>query len=514
MELQSISQVSKALGISTRMLRYYEQVGLIQSVRNEDNSYRYYDEVALKRVQQITILRKLQIPVKQIAIILNNPDAVTAIEIFNENIAAIQTEISALETIKSALEIFVAKIEELAAVRLNLNLLTDKAVIELAQSLSLTQKNVKENKTMEDLNQASEIIEKTKGQSVRVAHYQTETAAKLCCENFRPNENEKIQIEKFIRDADLIKIKPDFRCLSFGGYNTSGCDFYVTIPDDLEVPAPFEKSIMPGGLYAAVTITPQNKNDWGMIEAWLNNSDDYMNDQGAVNEHAIARPAHDVYFNPLNIYGLKNTDEFNSVCNPDYMEFHVPIREKEKITDAKILELSELEELASRSNSVDIDLTSMVKNADFSLTYTDNLMIMKSEADYHGGMAIPQTFHLPLKIELRAKTDSTDLCISCKPGLLNINAGDFGKPLVFFDPEKVFPYNTAKIPTNEFIDVEWILGRNLMAIKINGELRELSSDAAYIQILKDNPDAYSTSISITSARNATITVESLRVTEL
>ncbi|MDF2612139.1 MAG: MerR family transcriptional regulator [Lachnospiraceae bacterium] len=36
MELQTISQVSKDYGISARMLRYYEQVGLIESLRKDD----------------------------------------------------------------------------------------------------------------------------------------------------------------------------------------------------------------------------------------------------------------------------------------------------------------------------------------------------------------------------------------------------------------------------------------------------------------------------------------------
>ena len=66
MELKTIGQVSKAYDISPRMLRYYEQVGLIKSIRNEENSYRNYDEDMLTRIQQIIILRKLQIPVKQI----------------------------------------------------------------------------------------------------------------------------------------------------------------------------------------------------------------------------------------------------------------------------------------------------------------------------------------------------------------------------------------------------------------------------------------------------------------
>ena len=154
MEFQTVGQVSKTFGISAQMLRYYERSGLLRSLRKDDYAYRVYDDENIKRLQQIIILRKLQIPVKQICVVLNNPDAATAIEIFKANISELQTEINALSTIKTALEIFVAKIEELAAVRLNLNLLTDESVVKLAESLSLTQKNVKEIKTMDELNQA------------------------------------------------------------------------------------------------------------------------------------------------------------------------------------------------------------------------------------------------------------------------------------------------------------------------------------------------------------------------
>jgi DNA-binding transcriptional MerR regulator len=41
MELQPISQVSKNYGISTQTLRYYEQIGLIKSIRKDDNEYRF-----------------------------------------------------------------------------------------------------------------------------------------------------------------------------------------------------------------------------------------------------------------------------------------------------------------------------------------------------------------------------------------------------------------------------------------------------------------------------------------
>ena len=94
MEPMTISQVSKSLGISTRMLRYYEKAGLIESRRKEGYAYRIYDENTVCRLRRILLLRKLRIPVRQIKIILQNPNAATAVEIFQKNINELDEEIT------------------------------------------------------------------------------------------------------------------------------------------------------------------------------------------------------------------------------------------------------------------------------------------------------------------------------------------------------------------------------------------------------------------------------------
>ncbi|MGW2354026.1 MerR family transcriptional regulator [Actinacidiphila glaucinigra] len=47
-----IKELSERVGVSTRLLRYYEEQGLI-SPRREENGYRCYDEAAVERVEQI-----------------------------------------------------------------------------------------------------------------------------------------------------------------------------------------------------------------------------------------------------------------------------------------------------------------------------------------------------------------------------------------------------------------------------------------------------------------------------
>jgi len=100
---------------------------------------------------------------------------------------------------------------------------------------------------MEELSRADETFDKFKEKTVRVVYFPTETAAKLRCEASDPlNANDEAIIEKFIKDTNLAKIKPDFRVISFGKI------ILITVPEDFEITVPFVKSIIYGGLYAGV----------------------------------------------------------------------------------------------------------------------------------------------------------------------------------------------------------------------------------------------------------------------
>lgn len=70
-ELIKIHEVSLKYDISARALKYYEDMGLIQSTKSDDYAYRLYDKIAIKRLEQILILRKLNIKIKDIQRIFN-----------------------------------------------------------------------------------------------------------------------------------------------------------------------------------------------------------------------------------------------------------------------------------------------------------------------------------------------------------------------------------------------------------------------------------------------------------
>ena len=129
MELMTISEVTKAFNVSTRMLRYYDEIGLLPSARKENYSYRVYDESAVRRLQQIITLRKLRIPLKKIALIFNDMDQVKIIEMFQESMNELDDEITALQTIRDILRVFVVQLNTAAQTHVKFDMFDDAEVM-------------------------------------------------------------------------------------------------------------------------------------------------------------------------------------------------------------------------------------------------------------------------------------------------------------------------------------------------------------------------------------------------
>ncbi|WP_152655928.1 MerR family transcriptional regulator [Oceanobacillus sp. CFH 90083] len=70
----SIKQVADMSGISTRTLRYYDQIDLLKPAKLSDSGYRLYGEKEINRLQQILLYRSLGMKLEQIHSVLDNPD--------------------------------------------------------------------------------------------------------------------------------------------------------------------------------------------------------------------------------------------------------------------------------------------------------------------------------------------------------------------------------------------------------------------------------------------------------
>lgn len=279
MSLMTISEVTKAFNVSARMLRHYEKIGLLHSQRKEDYSYRVYDKDSLRRLQYILVFRKLRIPLKQTALILNSPEHVQIMKVLHENIKETNEEITALEIIRDSLRIILSHLEKSNKTSIKLELLQDTDIIKIIEPLTISKINFKEARSMDDLNRANEELKKIR--NVRIVILPPCTVASYHFIGENPEETVGEVMNKFIRESELYIKKPDARMFGFNHPNPSpdkkhhGYEDWVTIPDDMEVPAPLVKKKIEGGMYAAHTITFPDFHEWKYLSQWVKDNDNY-----------------------------------------------------------------------------------------------------------------------------------------------------------------------------------------------------------------------------------------------
>ena len=104
--------MSSKYDITARTLRYYEDMGLLSSTRSDDYAYRMYDEKAVRRLEQILILRKLNISIKDIQRVFNTSGSEVVLEVLGNKVQKIDDEVALLHELKEIVLDFIHEIEQ------------------------------------------------------------------------------------------------------------------------------------------------------------------------------------------------------------------------------------------------------------------------------------------------------------------------------------------------------------------------------------------------------------------
>ena len=94
----SIKSLAKLAGISTRTLRYYDEIGLLKPLRINSSGYRIYGDKEVDILQQILFYKALELPLEKIKEIITSKDfdPKTALYDHKENILRKQEELRRL----------------------------------------------------------------------------------------------------------------------------------------------------------------------------------------------------------------------------------------------------------------------------------------------------------------------------------------------------------------------------------------------------------------------------------
>ncbi|HEX6929155.1 MAG TPA: Cu(I)-responsive transcriptional regulator [Gammaproteobacteria bacterium] len=105
----NIGEASEASGVSAKMIRHYEQIGLIPPANRTFTNYRIYSENDVRTLQFIKRARTLGFSMKQIAVLLSlwqdkDRSSAEAKHLALEHVAELEAKIRELETMRNALK--------------------------------------------------------------------------------------------------------------------------------------------------------------------------------------------------------------------------------------------------------------------------------------------------------------------------------------------------------------------------------------------------------------------------
>lgn len=271
-QLLTITQVAAHYDVTPRMLRHYEKLGLLTPERQEDYAYRVYDAENVQRLQQIIFLRKLRLPLRDIAVILQDESCMQALDIVQRHVKAMNEEMASLGKVRDALVLLQNHMKRCTEQRFALAL-EQAQLQEMVRGLTISKAKMKERIDMEALHEANETM--SRSLPVRIVQVPPCTMASYHFVGEEPETKAGDVMSRFVQESGLYEKKPDAR---FYGFNHPqpgvlpdglyGYEVWVTVPENMEVPAPLEKKHFAGGLYAALTIRFGDFHRWQELLAW------------------------------------------------------------------------------------------------------------------------------------------------------------------------------------------------------------------------------------------------------
>ncbi len=109
--LMQIGELSERAGVSHRTIHYYERLGLVEPAEREGTGYRYYDEIALKRLEKIAALKRLGLSLDEIAAV---------IDLYFEDASGIRGKERVLEILQAQLDKTNTQLDELSTFKRDL----------------------------------------------------------------------------------------------------------------------------------------------------------------------------------------------------------------------------------------------------------------------------------------------------------------------------------------------------------------------------------------------------------
>jgi len=503
MNLIKITELSTELGLSSRTLRYYEEAGLISSIRPQFEKYRYYDEQNVQRLRQIMVLRKMQIPIKDIVRIYESREMSAITQVFVDKINEIDSEVTALSELKRIINEFLQKMTQKGITQISaLPLLYE----EMDKQLAVRESVSKEDNSYEQLSEVSKKLSKPLDISI------LKLSQMRVLSSYLKAEGQTSDIDAFSRYLQMSGKKIENH-ESFE-YQENGFDVIIAkIPDDYVNDSEFVDFVFDGGVFAAANV--------------------YLDDDLAQSLNSLVTGFDDNKFYQIDYTpegNLRHAAMFENLISPDERRqlaaLYVPV--KKRITDVSLYpkptEITDItiEEIEKQNpvlweKQVDLSKMTPINSPHYKVLDTGEIEYIAWISTRLLGTNV--SVKLPYRVDIEAKMPMNDMAFGygdSEGGVLfyhgyddykngdNLNILKFGVNLnnranemeeaisfhqpIFHDYYN-FPHKGRIIP-NEYNHITWVVGQKHLAVIINGEIRYCGENFPYMSLNLNREEAY------------------------
>lgn len=310
-DLIKIREVTERYNIPARTLRYYEDMGLIESARVGDYAYRLYDQRALKRLEQILILRKLNISIKDIQLIFQAAGSETVLEVLGRKVEDINEEVALLRDLRDIILEFIDEIREMDFS----NDADIKRLYEKAATVETRMENIPYKGNASQVNRLFDISEKLKkAPEVRIVQINPFKAFSSGADTI---ENVMGPFQEWQEAHNHLVRKMMYGAPDFLWFEEDKATWIWAVEDGVTQAdvAPYELIEFEGGLYAAA-MSVDGDDDMGSrvhagILRWIEESGFQLDE----------RPGHRVMGHMLN-----PSEKIKRALGYDQMDLYVPIK--------------------------------------------------------------------------------------------------------------------------------------------------------------------------------------------
>ncbi|MCL2254637.1 MAG: MerR family transcriptional regulator [Lachnospiraceae bacterium] len=261
----SIHKLSAQVGLTSRTLRHWEAEGLFCSMRDKDSGWRVYDETATHCIYIIALLRKLDVPIKEIKAVLDEKTYACLCDVIKKQISALRTNVEKHTSMEKCLIHFLSVLEK-----------EGNQVIEDIQVLQLL-KNEMEEKNM--------LNAQNKGNTLQVITLPPMRVVYNIAVSISPEGEAMNPVLEWLEAANLTGTARlfggDMPPMPSGEGKPYGYGMCASIPEGVGIPNHLKEMRLPGGLYARLESTDDIPGSWQELMRQLSADDKYESDNKA-----------------------------------------------------------------------------------------------------------------------------------------------------------------------------------------------------------------------------------------